>query len=209
MCGVWLALEDIHPDAGPLTYYPGSHKWPIIYNDLIGKVIGDDKEFLAQKPYEQAWQAMVDTSGIKPEVFCPKKGQALIWAANLLHGGSHQKDPSRTRWSQVTHYYFDDCTYYTPAFSDPMAGNLDLREIVDISTGETVPNIYVDRPIGDVMQAVPGVIAPAKLHNPTGEFPADFDGARYLKLNPDVSLSGIDPKVHYERHGMAENRPYK
>jgi hypothetical protein len=45
------------------------------------------------------------------------KGQALIWAANLLHGGSVQHDPARTRWSQVTHYYFRDCIYYTPAFS--------------------------------------------------------------------------------------------
>jgi hypothetical protein len=36
MCGVWVALEDISPDAGPLEYYPGSHAWPIIYNDKIG-----------------------------------------------------------------------------------------------------------------------------------------------------------------------------
>jgi len=29
MCGIWVALEDINPDAGPLEYYPGSHTWPI------------------------------------------------------------------------------------------------------------------------------------------------------------------------------------
>ena len=28
MCGVWVALEDIRAEAGPLIYYPGSHKWP-------------------------------------------------------------------------------------------------------------------------------------------------------------------------------------
>jgi hypothetical protein len=32
----------------------------------------------------------------------------------LLHGGAPQKDLSRTRHSQVTHYYFADCKYYTP-----------------------------------------------------------------------------------------------
>ncbi len=28
MCGVWVALEDIHPDSGPLVVYPGSHLEP-------------------------------------------------------------------------------------------------------------------------------------------------------------------------------------
>src|SRR5262249_31126765 len=32
MCGVWVALEDVNEDAGPLEYYPGSHKWPLLYN---------------------------------------------------------------------------------------------------------------------------------------------------------------------------------
>ncbi|WP_426000271.1 phytanoyl-CoA dioxygenase family protein [Caulobacter sp. DWR1-3-2b1] len=50
MCGVWLAMEDIHPDAGPLIYYSGSHKWPIVYNDMIGKVIGTGGGFMAQAP---------------------------------------------------------------------------------------------------------------------------------------------------------------
>lgn len=29
MCGVWVALEDIDADNGPLHYYPGSHRLPI------------------------------------------------------------------------------------------------------------------------------------------------------------------------------------
>ncbi len=28
MCGVWIALEDIDGDNGPLFYYPGSHRLP-------------------------------------------------------------------------------------------------------------------------------------------------------------------------------------
>lgn len=31
MCGVWLALEDIDGDNGPLIYYPGTHKWPELF----------------------------------------------------------------------------------------------------------------------------------------------------------------------------------
>ena len=30
MCGVWVALEDIDLDNGPVEYYPGSHKLPEI-----------------------------------------------------------------------------------------------------------------------------------------------------------------------------------
>ncbi|MEI9933850.1 MAG: phytanoyl-CoA dioxygenase family protein [Ferruginibacter sp.] len=33
MCGVWVALEDIHADNGPLHYYPGSNKLP--FYDMI------------------------------------------------------------------------------------------------------------------------------------------------------------------------------
>ena len=38
-------------------------------------------------------------------------GQALIWAANLFHGGSPIVDTTRTRLSQVTHYYFEGCFF--------------------------------------------------------------------------------------------------
>lgn len=147
MCGVWIALEDIDEGAGPLVYYPGSHRWPILTNEMIGKVVGDSRDFLAQAPYEQAWREIAAASGVAPRTFMPKKGQALIWAANLLHGGSRQTNPALTRWSQVTHYYFDGCAYYTPAFSDPLIGNLDLRRITDISTGRPAPNIYIDREV--------------------------------------------------------------
>lgn len=215
MCGVWLALEDIHEDAGPLVYYPGSHRWPILYNDAIGKVAGADNADFAQPPYEAAWRALVEATGTQPEYFRPRKGQALIWAANLLHGGSRQKDPARTRWSQVTHYYFADCAYFTPAFSDPLIGNLDLRDIVDISTGETAPNIYVDRPVAEVPRRGTAAQAPAPSEAPDrwgfllGKAPKDFDPKRYLELNPDVAAAGIDPRKHYARHGAREQRRYR
>jgi hypothetical protein len=140
MCGVWVALEDIAADAGPLTYCPGSHKWPIINNAMIGRRGWNSELLSAQMPFENIWQAQLAASEIQPETFLARKGQALIWAANLLHGGSEQANPYKTRWSQVSHYYFDDCIYYTPAFSDEAIGRLDLRTITDISTGKIVPN---------------------------------------------------------------------
>jgi ectoine hydroxylase-related dioxygenase (phytanoyl-CoA dioxygenase family) len=115
MCGVWVALEDIREESGPLIYYPGSNKWPTL---LPGDVGAPQAE--TETPYEyyhlleKAWDAEIETRGAKPVHFVPKKGQALIWDANLLHGGAPQTDRSLTRRSQVTHYFFKGCSYFTP-----------------------------------------------------------------------------------------------
>ena len=115
MCGVWLALEDIQPGAGPLIYFPGSHKWPVILPEAINAPPAS-----SQNPYEhyhlleKAWEAEIESRGAEPAAFLPRKGQALIWDANLWHGGAPQTDRSLTRHSQVTHYFFKDCSYWTP-----------------------------------------------------------------------------------------------
>lgn len=143
MCGVWLAMEDIGPDAGPLIYYPGSHRWPIMTNSLIGRRGYGSNLESAQDPYAVAWKALCDVYGVQQECFLPRKGQALIWCANLLHGGGRQTDPTVTRWSQVTHYYFEDCIYYTPAFSDEALGQLDVRHLVGICDKKPRLNRYL------------------------------------------------------------------
>lgn len=147
MCGVWLAMEDIGADAGPLFYYPASHKWPIMTNAVIGRRGYGSNLTSAQDPFGPAWQALVDAHGAQKQQFLPRKGQALIWCANLLHGGSRQINPTLTRWSQVTHYYFDDCIYYTPAYSDEAIGKLDLRNLVSISDGEEKFSHYLSEEI--------------------------------------------------------------
>jgi ectoine hydroxylase-related dioxygenase (phytanoyl-CoA dioxygenase family) len=115
MCGVWLALEDIEEGAGPLLYYPGSHKWPVILPEDIGAPLASD-----ENPYkhyhllEKAWEAQIAERGAQAVQFLPKKGQAMIWDAKLWHGGARQTDASLTRHSQVTHYFFEGCSYWTP-----------------------------------------------------------------------------------------------
>jgi hypothetical protein len=82
---------------------------------------------------------------LKKERGLVKQGQAIIWAANTYHGGEPVLDKSRTRHSQVTHYYFENCTYYTPYFSDPFLGNVFFRRIIDIKTNQRVRNTYCGR----------------------------------------------------------------
>lgn len=145
MCGVWLALEDIGPDQGPLEYYEGSHRWPIYTNEHIGFV--PDPRTNTQSTYHDLWERLVEVTGVRRERFLARKGQALIWASNLLHGGSPHLDKSKTRWSQVTHYYFDDCAYYRPMSSDPFRGLITFRELTDLTTMRPVPNSFSSKPI--------------------------------------------------------------
>lgn len=160
MCGVWLAMEDISAEAGPLFYFPGSHRWPVMSNGLIGRRGFGNPLGSAQDPFSEAWAALCEAHDARPETFLARKGQALIWCANLLHGGSPQTDTRRTRWSQVTHYYFEDCLYYTPAFSDEAIGALDLRRITAISDGNVRPNQYLGAAVvqngGSVSPSQPG-----------------------------------------------------
>ncbi|MGU3775862.1 phytanoyl-CoA dioxygenase family protein [Burkholderia metallica] len=147
MCGVWVALEDISPEAGPLQLVPGSHNWPMIDNAAAGRRGFGVSSESAQLPYQEIWDAMVEAKGATTKTFEARKGQALIWCANLLHGGSPQINSAMTRWSQVTHYFFDDCVYYTPAFSDEYLGRLQLRDLVSIVDGSRKRNSYLGEEI--------------------------------------------------------------
>jgi phytanoyl-CoA hydroxylase len=49
-------------------------------------------------------EARMKEFGILPQVFCPKKGDVLIWHANLIHKGTPIQDQRLTRKSYVTHY---------------------------------------------------------------------------------------------------------
>lgn len=158
MVGVWVALEDIGPEQGPLVYYPGSHKWPILYFDQLGIGLGHKRSKPAQEFYHHAWAAYVEANGVEPEYFHAKKGQALIWAANLLHGGMTHTDHTKTRWSQVTHYYFDDCCYVVPLRSNPRMNRMFIREgVTDISTGKVIENQYYGHPASEELPREPTV----------------------------------------------------
>jgi hypothetical protein len=131
MCGVWVALEDIHPDSGPLKYFPGSQKLPVFSTtDLNGANAGQG--------YTDFVSATLGKSGHKQETAAIKRGQAFIWAANLFHGGSSVADPSKTRLSQVTHYYFRGCSYFTPLASN--GTDVFWREPYDFSTNRFIRN---------------------------------------------------------------------
>ena len=202
MCGVWVALEDIDATNGPLVYFPGSHRWPVYTNEHIGRCMAEADEAPTQEIYEAMWRALVEAQSATPEYFMAKKGQALIWASNLMHGGARQLEKTRTRWAQVTHYFFEGCAYYTPMLSDPPYGSVHFRALKNILTGEIMPQQYAgyDTPPLFVQACNPAVERWVEAE----EF--SFDKNLYLQANPDVARAGYNPYEHYLMFGIKERR---
>jgi hypothetical protein len=145
MAGVWIALEPADANNGPLAYFPGSQKLPCVTLADAGirgsdSVPGNYAPYLDR--YEPLIQEIIKANRLEQREAYLTAGQALIWSANLLHGGSPIREPGRTRHSQVTHYYFEDCLYYTPMHSDPLIGKIHHREPINIATGQPVQNRY-------------------------------------------------------------------
>jgi ectoine hydroxylase-related dioxygenase (phytanoyl-CoA dioxygenase family) len=131
MCGVWIALEDISKDSGPLVYYPGSHKLPFYTMQRLKIEPGNYSEY--EKKMEIKMEKKITELNLVPKYGTIKKGDIIIWHSNLLHGGSKRNDNNLTRKSIVIHYFFENCKYWTPLLSSP--DNIVYRN----------PNTFVDK----------------------------------------------------------------
>ena len=145
MCGVWVALEDIDPNSGALFYYPGSHKFPE-FN--LGHLNVDPEDENAYLKYEIFLDRLVEIHGLEKKSFSAKKGDALFWSQNIIHGGAAVTKPELTRWSQVTHYFFEGCSYYTPLASRYWESKYFMRNnLMDILTGKPMENTINGVPV--------------------------------------------------------------
>ena len=129
MCGVWTALEDIGENQGPLIYYPGSQHLPEMnYQDF-----GLEASYDSYPQYLEELQKLIKEHGYQPDYGILRKGQSLIWSANILHGGSTQNDKSLSRHSQVTHYYLGDVKAWRPVMSVDERSYFEPEEVRDVS----------------------------------------------------------------------------
>lgn len=134
LVGFWLACEDVADDAGPLVYYPGSHKLATVgipeyyaaQGDRIHDAIDSRREELEARlggHMEASGQSLLTSylyecwvndlhrsvaeAGIEPRRFAARKGDVLLWHARLVHGGTPVDTPGKTRRSLVAHYMSD------------------------------------------------------------------------------------------------------
>jgi hypothetical protein len=108
LTAAWIAFEDIHPDSGPLVYYPGSHRLPYLFSKDVG-ISEDDFKREGYQPYHKQYEPRirqaVEDHGIAPHYFHARKGDVLIWHANLVHGGSTRRNLALSRKALVVHFF--------------------------------------------------------------------------------------------------------
>ena len=144
MAAAWTALEDMNEKNGPLKFYPKSHHygtWDFRDIGLHVEDVNDTAEF--QQLYGAELEKTFKKLGLEPEIASEmKKGESLIWAAGLCHGGSKQEDMSLTRLSQVTHYFFEGAeSYWSPIISDPGQNRIEYRnQFITCHLNERIPS---------------------------------------------------------------------
>lgn len=103
MAATWIALEDVVPGRGELTYYEGSHRIPHhLFADGTKRLDPRVDDAAAARAYlvEQC-----SRQGCAKRDFIAKKGDVFVWAADLVHGSNPRTRPDHeTRMSVVTHY---------------------------------------------------------------------------------------------------------
>lgn len=102
----WIPLEDIDPASGPLAYYPGSHRVDKsgFFDWGNGSVLFEPDSVRQPDELSVYLAAQMKEKAIEPIVYCPKKGDVLVWHGNLSHEGTRITDDMLTRKSYVTHY---------------------------------------------------------------------------------------------------------
>ena len=113
LIATWIALEDCTADCGPLFYYPGSHRLPFISTQDYDSgntrfTIGAN----SNRRYEDRIERLIREKGLEKRLFLAKRGDVLIWHANLLHGGTPIARPAATRRSMVCHYFAESVLCY-------------------------------------------------------------------------------------------------
>jgi phytanoyl-CoA hydroxylase len=101
MVACWLALEDVQPRSGEFQFIPGSHNLPELLHHGTDKGHGGDYQ-----EYDKVLKAtlrMCEERGLETKTFMAKKGDVLVWHADLMHGGAPIQDRQQTRKSLVSH----------------------------------------------------------------------------------------------------------
>lgn len=122
MQSVWIALDDIEEDAGPVFIYPKTHLKPympydtLLENPELMDEVFKNRDVLQGKAFYELvdkvffkWadglRKIVDDGKIKPFVGKLKKGDVLFFHPHAIHEGSKIQNPKRFRRSIVGHFF--------------------------------------------------------------------------------------------------------
>ena len=111
--GVWVALEDIQEGSGELEYYDGSHR--IEEHLWDGKYKSMPWQYYQQPEHLRYLESLHEKSnalGFPRITYRPRKGDVLVWHADLVHGGCEQRNEQLTRRSFALHFSANDLVPY-------------------------------------------------------------------------------------------------
>ena len=97
----WLALEDVQPGSGELQFVPRSHRVP---EQLVNGRKAHLGDMHAYHQSLEALKAECEERDYGVQQFMAKKGDVLIWAADLLHGGKPIENAELSRKSLIAHF---------------------------------------------------------------------------------------------------------
>jgi len=101
--GAWVALEDIHPGAGRLYVYPGSHRMELRdFAASSGRANGDFK--VAEASYRNLVVDFLKSSGLECKAPSLSAGDVLFWDSRTVHGSLVTSEPTHSRASFTAHY---------------------------------------------------------------------------------------------------------
>jgi phytanoyl-CoA hydroxylase len=95
MVGAWIALEDIHPQAGRFYIYPKSHQI---------KVPNAQHIVLDRAKYEEVILQTIADQGLTCKVPALRKGDVLFWHGDTIHGSLPTTDSAFSRSSYTAHF---------------------------------------------------------------------------------------------------------
>jgi ectoine hydroxylase-related dioxygenase (phytanoyl-CoA dioxygenase family) len=146
LSAAWIALEDVQPGSGELMYYRGSHRLPEYLFSGEHKHWNPERDGPAQ---HDEWSRLLNENaerlGMERQTFLARKGDVLIWSADLAHGGSPVTDESLTRRSLVGHFcpVGVEPNYYSyrpdRRTALPFGGGLYSSEYYDLGPAEEGP----------------------------------------------------------------------
>jgi phytanoyl-CoA hydroxylase len=98
MVGVWVAVEDIHPDAEQFYISPGSHKLDAPKNSGAFDVAFHHAQ------YKASVEDMIEKHKLERRAPVMQKGDVIFWTAKTIHGSLAARDSSRSRSSITGHF---------------------------------------------------------------------------------------------------------
>jgi hypothetical protein len=107
---VWIALDQIHPDAGPFEYIAGSHRWPIVRREKLFDYLDPEERTKLSWPKTSEeilvplLERKIEESGCVTQRFVANKGDVLIWHAHLVHRGSRPRNSKLLRKALIAHF---------------------------------------------------------------------------------------------------------